>query len=195
MASSTPNKVNRSTFITVMIVLYAFLLLVATAWSHFGGIPLLPKLQFSYQPVLIGAGVGMLTGFGGYLLYLATRKQGFGRLRELVEDYLAPMVAELKPSDIVIVAVLSGFVEEVFFRGVAQHVIGVPLAALAFGLLHDPTLRHPAYSIITFFAGLVFGYLMVWTGSLWAPIVAHIIHNLIAMYLVRYRIKPPAAPA
>jgi hypothetical protein len=37
------------------------------------------------------------------------------------------------------------------------------------------------------FLGVLFGYLLVWSGSIWLPIIAHFINNavaVVAMYLI-----------
>jgi membrane protease YdiL (CAAX protease family) len=103
------------------------------------------------------------------------------------------MLTELKPLDLVVLAVVSGFCEEVFFRGVAQAQLQLVITSICFGLFHDPTFRHPSYAIIAFLYGLALGWLYMYTGNLWAPIVAHMVHNLISLYMLRYKIKPPTS--
>ncbi len=187
--------INRITLLNITIFVEAFLLLVATGWSQVAGIPLQTAMTFSYQPMLIGIGAGCAMALAGYVLFLMTRTLPiFAQIRELVENLLIPMVADLKATDLIVIAVVSGFCEEVFFRGVAQPQFGLLITAIAFGLFHDPSFKHFSYATIAFVYGLVLGLLFEYTGSLWAPICAHITHNLISLYLLRYRIKPPAAP-
>jgi membrane protease YdiL (CAAX protease family) len=189
------NKVSRAAVVNWTICIEAFLLLVATGWSHFAGIPLQPALVFHYKAALIGLGAGCLMALAGYLLFLMSRSlAAFGQLRELIESYLIPMLAELKPFDLVIMAVVSGFCEEIFFRGVGQAQLGVVITSICFGLFHDPTFRHPSYAVVAFLYGLILGGLYMYTGNLWAPIIAHVVHNLISLYMLRYKIKPPASP-
>ncbi len=187
--------INRITLLNITLFVEAFLLLVATGWSQLSGIALQKAMTFGYQPMLIGVGVGCAMALGGYALFSMTRTLPlFAQIRELVENLLIPMVAELKPTDLIIIAVVSGFCEEVFFRGVAQPQFGLVITAIAFGLFHDPSFKHFSYAIIAFLYGLILGALYQYTGSLWAPICAHITHNLISLYLLRYKIKPPTAP-
>lgn len=186
------NKLSRTAFVNWIICTEAFLLLVATAWSYFGGVTLQPALVLNTKAMLLGAGAGCVTAFGGYLLYLATRNMGaFAQLRDLVENSLIPMVSELKPLDLVLFAAVSGFCEEIFFRGVAQAQLQLLITSICFGLFHDPTFRNPSYMFLSFLYGLGLGYLYIYTGNLWAPIVAHMVHNLISLYMLRYKIKPP----
>jgi len=189
-------KVSRTTLINWTIVIEGALLLVASVWSHFAGIQLMPALVMNYKAMLIGLGGGCVMAASGYLLFLLSRNvPAFGQLRELIEGYLIPLLSDLKPFDLVILAVLSGFCEEVFFRGVGQAQLGPWITAICFGLFHDPTFRHPSYILLAFLYGALLGFMYIWTGSLWAPIIAHIVHNLISLYILRYKIKPPTAAA
>lgn len=188
--------VNRLTLLNITIFVEAFLLLVATGWSQFVGRPLLGSLGFSYQSILIGIGVGCVMALSGFALYAVSRKLPiFGNLKDLIENSLLPLISELKAIDLVIIAVISGFCEEVFFRGVAQPQFGIVITSIAFGLFHDPSFKHFSYVIVAFLYSILLGYLYQYTGNLWAPIFAHITHNMISLYILRYRIKPPAAPA
>jgi hypothetical protein len=188
--------ISRSTLINLTIFIEGFLLLVATGWSHFVSLPLLPVFAFNYKAMLIGAGAGVLMALSAYLIYLLSRKFKLLRqLRESVEDVLIPMVSELTPFDCLIIAILSGFCEEVFFRGVAQQQLGVVVSSLAFGLFHDPSFRNVSYAILACLYGFVLALLFTFTGSLWTPIFAHAIHNLISLLVLRYFPKPPATPA
>ncbi|MCA1760827.1 MAG: CPBP family intramembrane metalloprotease [Bacteroidales bacterium] len=44
------------------------------------------------------------------------------------------------------------------------------------------------------FLGVLFGYLLVWSGSMWLPIIAHFINNavaVVAMYLIDKELLSP----
>jgi hypothetical protein len=44
------------------------------------------------------------------------------------------------------------------------------------------------------FLGVLFGYLLVWSGSMWLPIIAHFINNcvaVVAMYMIDKKIITP----
>jgi membrane protease YdiL (CAAX protease family) len=84
-------------------------------------------------------------------------------------------------------ALTTAFAEELFFRGALLGLIGVWPQALLFGLLHPATRRGWSYTAFTFVAGLAFGYATVWTGSLWAAILAHFVINLQGFLEIRSR--------
>jgi hypothetical protein len=91
-----------------------------------------------------------------------------------LEDRLAELLGPMDLSEVVALALLSGFAEELFFRGAVQGSWGWLPATVLFALLH--TGPGPAFRLWTLFAavaGLVLGALMIWRGNLLAPVVAH----------------------
>lgn len=90
---------------------------------------------------------------------------------------------------LLLIGVLAGFSEELFFRGAVQRVmvttpinkhIAVWLTAIIFSSIH--------LQFFGFFPrlllGAFFGYLAVWSGSIWLPVIAHILNNSIAVTLM-----------
>jgi membrane protease YdiL (CAAX protease family) len=91
---------------------------------------------------------------------------------------LRPVARNLGASTVLVVAVLSGVGEELFFRGFLVPVIGVVAQAALFGLAHQ--LRGPSRWVWVGWAtlvGLCFGLVFALTGSLVGPIVAHVLVN------------------
>lgn len=92
-----------------------------------------------------------------------------------------------------ILALVSGFAEELAFRGVLQPRVGLVAASLIFGLAHYPV--RPELRIWTAFAvgvGLLFGLLFEFTGNLVAPCVAHTLVNGVNLRLLSRRFGAPA---
>ncbi|MDQ3460315.1 MAG: CPBP family intramembrane metalloprotease [Deinococcota bacterium] len=75
--------------------------------------------------------------------------------------------------------------EELFFRGALLPLLGVWGQAAVFALLHPAPRRAWSYTAYTFVAGLVFGYVTLWTGSLWAAMLAHFAVNFYGFLEVR----------
>lgn len=188
-------SVDRTTLLTVTIVVEAALLLLATIWSQLSQINLALNMVPDFKYLAGGAAAGVvMASVGLSFFWLGKTINLFSQIREIVYKYLMPLFAEMRWFDLVLLAVLSGFCEEVFFRGVVQPQFGLFVTALVFGLFHDPTFRHISYSLMAFIAGLFLGWLYMITGNLWVPITAHIVHNLISLFFLRYKIKPPDAP-
>jgi len=79
------------------------------------------------------------------------------------------------------VAVLAGFAEELFFRGLVLRLLSevmnphlaIFLAAMLFSIIHLQVLNF----LPILFMGILFGYLYYWSGSIWLPVIGHFIHN------------------
>lgn len=87
-------------------------------------------------------------------------------------------------TNIIIVALLPAIGEEFFFRGVVQKLLAgffkngnaaVWITAIIFSAIH-----FQFYGFLPrLLLGLIFGYLFLWSGSIWLPVVAHLVNNLI----------------
>jgi len=84
--------------------------------------------------------------------------------------------------NMVIVALIPAIGEELLFRGLIQRLLsewtksahwGVVLAALLFSAMH---LQFYGF-LPRFVLGLLLGYLLVFSGNLWLPIIAHFVNN------------------
>lgn len=83
---------------------------------------------------------------------------------------------------LLIVAVLAGFSEELFFRGMMQRVfagcrmnagVAIWLTAILFSAMHMQVYGFVPRMLL----GAYFGYLLLWSGSLWLPVLMHILNN------------------
>lgn len=94
--------------------------------------------------------------------------------------------------NIFMIAVIPAVGEELMFRGVVQKIFttmtknyhwGIWISAFLFSAMHMQF-----YGFLPRMAlGALFGYLLVWSGSMWVPILAHFINNAIgtlAYYLI-----------
>ena len=111
---------------------------------------------------------------------------------ELTEIFLKVETTGGLMFNIFMIAFLPAIGEELLFRGVIQRIFtnwtrnfhwGIWISAILFSALHMQF-----YGFIPrMFLGVLFGYLLVWSGSIWLPIVAHFINNgiaVIAMYMI-----------
>lgn len=182
---------SRNALIIVTIVLEAALLLVAAIWIHFAHIELVPSFTYKVQPILFGLLTGCGTvGMSFLCLTVGKRIPMFNDLRKMSEEFLVPLMAKLNVFDMLFLSLVSGFCEEVLFRGIIQAQLGIAAASVLFGIFHDPTFRQKGYVLLASAAGLALGYLYQSTGNLWSSITAHALHNAISMILLRYFIKP-----
>lgn len=97
-----------------------------------------------------------------------------------LESRLADMLRGVGTPEVIALALLSGFAEELFFRGAVQGAWGWPVATLLFAMLHvGPGAAFRSWTFFAAIAGLLFAMLMLWRGNLLAPVIAHILVNAI----------------
>lgn len=92
--------------------------------------------------------------------------------------------------NLVALALVPGFCEELLFRGYAQRqferasgpVGGILLSGVLFGIYH----LRPSQLLPLAALGLYLAYLTWRTGSLWPAIVVHALHNGLAVLVARY---------
>ena len=97
------------------------------------------------------------------------------------------------------IAVLPAIGEELLFRGVIQRIFtnwtrshhwGIWISAILFSALHIQFYGFVPRMLL----GVLFGYLLVWSGSMWLPVAAHFFNNafaVVAMYLIDKNIINP----
>jgi CAAX protease family protein len=88
----------------------------------------------------------------------------------------------------VVIAVLPGIGEEIMFRGILQNSlhkwtknahIAIWVSGFIFAAIHLQF-----YGLVPrMMLGIVFGYLYVWSGNIWFPIIAHITNNGLALIM------------
>lgn len=84
--------------------------------------------------------------------------------------------------NVFMVALLPAIGEELFFRGIVQRIFinwtknqhwGIWITAILFSAFH---LQFYGF-LPRMLLGAMFGYLLIWTGSIWVPMLAHFINN------------------
>ncbi|PCH97059.1 MAG: CPBP family intramembrane metalloprotease domain-containing protein [Bacteroidetes bacterium] len=84
------------------------------------------------------------------------------------------------------IALVAAVSEELFFRGIVQKAIyeasnnahlSIWIAAILFSAIHGQFYGFIPRAIL----GVLFGYLFVWSGSLWLPMICHFINNAAAV--------------
>ena len=163
-------------------------LIISIAWIYFS-----PKnnisafLRFNVLATVEGVILGIVLAICGYGFYKWVKKtKKFYATVELFEDVLSPVFKNLKPVDMILLSLIAGFCEEVFFRGLLLPNLpfGLLLSSVAFGILHLPGFKFWIYSVWAALSGALFGWLFLLTGSLWLPITAHSVNNIIGMFLL-----------
>jgi uncharacterized protein len=119
-------------------------------------------------------------------------------LRQSVAEIVVPLVGAMSFAESLAVSVAAGVGEELLFRGwmqlwisgpigqwtIATVLFAVAVTSLVFGLVH---FLNTAYFAFATLLSIYFGLLLIVTGNLLVPIVAHALWDLIAIGYVRKR--------
>jgi uncharacterized protein len=129
---------------------------------------------------------------GGLESRIRAMEDSAGKLTEL---FLKSETITDLAVNFLMIAILPALGEEFLFRGVLQKLficwtrnthVGVILAAFTFSFIH-----FQFYGFVPrFLLGLYFGYLLVWSSSIWVPVTGHLINNGIAVIYYRYAVQP-----
>jgi membrane protease YdiL (CAAX protease family) len=151
-------------------------------WRYFVALP-----EAWLDVLLGGAAAGLLLGVWGLGLRLLPHA------REL-EELLGRLLGGLTRGEALALALLSGFAEELFFRGAVQSAFGWLVATVLFALLHGgPGRSFRLWTVFAALAGALFGGLVAWRGNLCAAIVAHILVNAVNLLRIAQRGATPQA--
>lgn len=182
--------VPRRTMVGMAIACEGGLGLVALAVGWFLTRP--PHEQFAWTAV--GGGQGLLAAVPMLAALWMTTRWPIGPLEslgQLVKRLVVPMFRNCTTLDLLLISAAAGLGEELLFRGVVQvgieqftHLpwLAVLLAGALFGLAHPIS---TSYVVVAGLIGVYLGWLLVATGNLLVPIVAHGAYDFFALvYLV-----------
>ncbi|HEX2394226.1 MAG TPA: CPBP family intramembrane glutamic endopeptidase [Bacteroidales bacterium] len=110
---------------------------------------------------------------------------------ELTELFLETNSTSDLIVNLIMVAILPAIGEEFLFRGLIQRLLvqwfrnghaAIITTAFLFSFIHFQFFGF----VPRFLLGLYFGYLLVWSGSIWLPVLAHLINNGLAVFYYHY---------
>jgi len=146
-------------------------------------------LPFIHLLVEFNEGMQLPEFFGWLEEWMKTSEEN---AMKLTEAFLSTTSFSGLLVNVFMIGLLAAIGEELLFRSVLIRIfeawfknvhVAVIVSSLLFSAFH---LQFYGF-LPRFFLGLVFGYLFVWSGSLWLPILAHFVNNssaVIVYYLV-----------
>lgn len=87
---------------------------------------------------------------------------------------------------IALISLIVAICEEVLFRGAIQHAWGPYWTSILFAAIHIRYLQHWLMTGMVFSISYGLGWIYLQTGSLWTPIIAHFIIDLVMGCILRY---------
>ncbi|TJY44375.1 CPBP family intramembrane metalloprotease [Cohnella pontilimi] len=88
---------------------------------------------------------------------------------------------------IALISLIVSICEEVLFRGAIQHAIGPYWTSIVFAAIHVRYLRHWIPTGLVFSISYGLGWIFIQSGTIWAPIAAHFLIDLIMGLIIRFR--------
>ncbi|MFX3633518.1 MAG: lysostaphin resistance A-like protein [Candidatus Pristimantibacillus sp.] len=88
---------------------------------------------------------------------------------------------------IVVLSFVVAVCEELLFRGAIQHAFGPYWTSIIFAAIHVRYLKHWIPTGLVFAISYGLGWIYIQTGTLWAPIIAHFLVDLIMGLIIRFR--------
>ena len=88
---------------------------------------------------------------------------------------------------IALICLIVGICEELLFRGAVQHAFGPYWTSILFAAIHVRYLRHWIPTGMVFAISYGLGWLYEHTGTLWAPIAAHFLVDIVMGLIIRLR--------
>ncbi|MCG8457623.1 MAG: CPBP family intramembrane metalloprotease [Holophagales bacterium] len=175
-----PGPVDPEQFYRSAWLAYLVLAILGVLWVglHFERIPLelFLDVEIWWQDLLWGLASGALL--------LAAWSAGAYLIRDMrrLEEEIRRRIGPLRDSDAVSLAIISGFSEELFFRGAMQASWGWGWALVIFTVLHTgPGKAFRYWTVFALLAGSLFTWLTLERGNLLPAITAHVLVNCVSL--------------
>ena len=183
-----PDLSNRRHFLALGVLCEGALILLAFALGWLAGINPLQHWHLHARAVAWGI-VGMAPLLVLFLTLFYYPIGPFVQIKRFLISALGPALSICRWYELLALALLVGFSEELLFRGVLQPwmsgwgtTIGVLASNVIFGLAHFVT---PLYAVIAGVMGVYLAALMQWNdGNLTVPVVTHAVYDFLAFLFV-----------
>ncbi|MCE1246404.1 MAG: CPBP family glutamic-type intramembrane protease [Firmicutes bacterium] len=189
--SSLGLKKTRIPVAKLVLIVEATLLAISFVWIFLRRIPVFENIKFDKGSIILGILMGGVVLASSGLFYLIDKFAFNLKMREMIEKMIYPIFSKVSFPDIIMMAVMSGIAEEVFFRGILMKEFGIIAASLIFGALHTSSKDTWFMGFWSALAGVFFCILYIKTGNLLVPIIAHAVNNFVGVMYIRYIYTQP----
>ncbi len=181
----SPNRIT-----ALALAIYVPLTIGALVWARLAGHGSIWSLHAPWmdQTYLARFLVSIVLGFllATSIVALTPRVVERAAWARALHEELKGVIGSLRSGEITLLALASGFAEELFFRGAMQPSLGLWWTSLIFGLVHvGPRRSFFAWAVWAGVVGLALGSIFELTGVLWGPVLAHVWINQRNMTFIR----------
>ena len=162
----------------------ASLLVLGFLWAWLRSLP----VHYRFDLEALGQAVVVAAAFsiGNLALYHFSKRLGYpSAVHAFFEQEVLPVLRHIRLLELVLLVLVVGAGEELFFRGVLQEEIGLLAASILFGVLHGPSRPLWPLAIWATLMGILFGILYQATENLVVPMLAHAIYDGVAICYLR----------
>ncbi len=175
------SKIRISIIVTIVELI---LLVIGGIWMVARKIPI--HIKVTPEAFLLGIVMGIFVLLSSAIFYFIDSFVFNLKMKKLIENFIYPAFSKVTVPEILLIAVLSGFCEEFFFRGILVPEFGIIIACGIFGFLHTPGKDAWFLGLWSGLVGVFFAILYLKTGNLFVPVVAHAFNNLVAITYIRF---------
>jgi uncharacterized protein len=178
------DQLNDKMLLANLYLTQALTFIIGISWVLFQGRNPLPLLELpqSGQFALWGAGLAVLVLVFdlGISRFVPEDASDDGGVNERIFGSRAIW-------HIIVISLVVSLCEEILFRGAIQYAIGPYWTSILFAAIHVRYLRHWIPTGLVFSISYGLGWIMIHTGTLWAPILAHFLVDFVMGCIIRLR--------
>jgi membrane protease YdiL (CAAX protease family) len=178
------DQLNDKMLLANLYLTQAITLIIGISWVLFQGRNPLPLLELPQSGLfgLWGAGLAVLVLLFdlGISRFVPEDASDDGGVNERIFGSRAIW-------HIAVISLVVSLCEEILFRGAIQYAIGPYWTSILFAAIHVRYLRHWIPTGLVFSISYGLGLIMIHTGTLWAPILAHFLVDFAMGCIIRLR--------
>lgn len=182
--------VSKHKLVLIVMIIEFLLLFFSYLLTYFFNIPIFSKINVTISDSLVAIVAFIFMSTVNFLVIFVLPKYVplLFPLR-LAYNSVSIIVKDLDIVTIILVALITGLSEEIFFRGCLQPLIGIVFTSFIFGLCHLADKKTIPYGIYAVLIGFYLGYLYEYTNNLWLPILVHVLNNALAIPIMKWNAK------
>lgn len=183
-------ELERNQLLNAVLIIESVAFILALALIYIFSIDVLSLLTISLKDLLVVIiSTTILTASNLIVVYILPKYIHFFKPIRKAYDEVCVLVINADWFVIIVVAIFSGIAEELLFRGAIQQEFGIVIASLVFGFCHMANRITLAYGLYTILIGFFMGGLLIYTGSMFVPVLVHIINNVISIPFMQRNYK------
>ena len=159
--------------------------IVALVWAMRSDSDIAYRLDI--ESFLVALGLSVVLAIANFGLFFLGRRFEFTRhVYAFFDDEIFPLLREATVIDIVVLAAVAGFSEELLFRGMLQPRMGLVASSLLFGLLHGPDYKLWPFALWAAVVGAGLGLVYRETNNIAIPMLVHGMYDALALAYIRW---------